>query len=102
MSEPAPVSEKEAGTAPGDPTPAAPPAGDKKKREYKDFGHEQEKATRSLSAHPSIPLSCTNLALPIDAKVDMNTVSPTPWFSAYSALRTPFSLDRAQGRGPLR
>jgi H+-transporting ATPase len=50
MSDPAP--EKEAGTPPSDEKEAGPPATtettepEKKKREYKDFGHETEAPTR--------------------------------------------------------
>lgn len=53
MSQPAP--EKEAGTPPSVEKEAGPPADamqeepEKKKREYKDFGHEQEAPTRELS-----------------------------------------------------
>ena len=60
MSDPAnTVSEKEPGmpAAASEPTPATPaeevgtPSGEepKKKREYKDFGHDEEKATRMYS-----------------------------------------------------
>ena len=50
MSEPV-ITEKERGSASSDAsaTPAEP---EKKKREYKDFGHDEEKATRKSFAYP--------------------------------------------------
>lgn len=59
------MSQKEAGTP--EITPAADtgaeasPVEEKKKREYKDFGHEEEKATREWTATPvSFEISFAN------------------------------------------
>lgn len=60
MSDPAPVSEKEAGTAPGDvpPTTTVPETEnavvepEKRKREYKDFGHDEVQASRTSFSTP--------------------------------------------------
>jgi H+-transporting ATPase len=51
-----PAVEKEPGPANEQPAVGT-PEGEKKKREYKDFGHEEEKATRELSTDAPIWLS---------------------------------------------
>ena len=45
---------------------------EKKKREYKDFGHEEEEATRTRLF--SSPICAHILTSEVDAKVDMSTI----------------------------
>jgi hypothetical protein len=44
-----PIVEKEAGPPAQSETPVEAPVNEKKVREYKDFGHDEAKATRTLS-----------------------------------------------------
>ncbi|CAE6415903.1 unnamed protein product [Rhizoctonia solani] len=73
MSEP--IVEKEAGppaAAPTSPGAAATPTEEKKKREYKDFGHEEEKATHAKVDMAQIELKAEDLY--DKDKVDLETV----------------------------
>ncbi|TRM63452.1 hypothetical protein BD626DRAFT_583395 [Schizophyllum amplum] len=68
--------EKEPGpqgdVAPAQTTPATPPVAEKKKREYKDFGHEEEKATHAKVDMSTIELKAEDLY--DKEKVDLETI----------------------------
>jgi hypothetical protein len=93
----APIAEKEPGPAPEVATPVA----EKKKREYKDFGHETEAATRMFH----FPLFCVGSRFSRDSFYRRKGRHGSGVFSFYSyflniCLRR--TADRTQGRGPLR
>jgi H+-transporting ATPase len=64
--EPGPQGEKEPGPQPADQSPAVSPGEpEKKKREYKEFGHDDDKPTRELLLCSRY---CPNVSTPIRCK----------------------------------
>jgi H+-transporting ATPase len=106
MSEPV-VSEKEAGTAPGDaPAPTTHTATgqstpdeiapEKKKREYKDFGHDEEKATHAKVDMNQIELKAEDLY--DKEKVDLETVVMEDVFKLLEASEEGLSTEEINRR----
>jgi hypothetical protein len=93
----APIAEKEPGPAPEVATPVA----EKKKREYKDFGHEAEAATR-MSHFPLFlddSLFSRDFLYRRQGRHGSGVFSFCSYFLNICLRRT---SDRTQGRGPLR
>lgn len=101
-----PIVEKEAGPPAQSDTPVETPDNEKKVREYKDFGHDEAKATRTLSY-----MTFFALFFGLDLhfhRCPCRHVEGTIYFFSFpghdmlsSLICLVSCIDRAQGRRPL-